>query len=75
MNVIVGKKIKRIKKLPKVILDVNMWEARHPGWAIELDDGTLIYASCDEEGNGPGSMFVTTAKGEDYYMGSFEKEK
>jgi len=30
---------------------------------IQLDDGTLLFPSRDEEGNGPGCMFVQTPAG------------
>lgn len=41
-------------------------EAQREGWTVdpkvqptvlELEDGTLLYASRDSEGNGPGSLF------------------
>lgn len=36
--------------------DWSMW-SHEPPVVIELDDGTLIYASCGDEGNGPGTLF------------------
>jgi hypothetical protein len=39
-------------------------EASEMGWygrslAIELDNGVVIFASADDEGNGPGALFTT----------------
>lgn len=52
-----------IKKVRRMTKD----EAAHEGWEgsphykssaiLELDDGTLLYASQDDEGNGPGTLF------------------
>jgi hypothetical protein len=48
-------------------------EAAREGWlfgrhgaapVLELDDGTVLYPSRDDEGNGPGALFGRTAKGE-----------
>jgi hypothetical protein len=44
---------------------MTLAERRHEGWlhsycsavVIELDDGTILYPSCDPEGNGPGALF------------------
>ena len=38
------------------------------GWdrtciAIDLDNGLTLYASCDEEGNGPGDIFAYDSEG------------
>jgi len=37
-------------------------ELKREGWdgkciCLELDDGTILYPSRDEEGNGPGALF------------------
>ena len=39
-------------------------EAKSLGWyqrsvIFELDDGTLVYPSMDDEGNGPGALFTS----------------
>lgn len=52
----------------KTIVDVRYLtdeEAESLGWnsrslVIHLDDGTLIYPSRDDEGNGPGALFGQT---------------
>jgi hypothetical protein len=56
MNSIVGRTIVKVRKMTKK-------EAEQEGWlykntiVLELDDGTLIYPSGDEEGNHPGALF------------------
>jgi len=35
---------------------------------IELEDGTLIYPSRDDEGNGPGTLFGKDSKGKTFYV-------
>ena len=52
----VGKRIVGIRKLTKAEMKLEAWD-----WgsvtALVLDDGTLLYASQDGEGNGPGMLF------------------
>tara|TARA_B100001013_G_scaffold289965_1_gene189788 strand:+ start:142 stop:390 length:249 start_codon:yes stop_codon:yes gene_type:complete len=45
-------------------------EAEHLGWGeaavvLQMDDGSIIYPSCDDEGNGAGAMFGQSPLGED----------
>jgi hypothetical protein len=52
---------------------MNAAELKFEGWKVDrthasptvlvLDDGTKLYPSRDEEGNGPGALFGTDAKG------------
>lgn len=50
-----GRRIAGVRKLTKAELKLEGWD-----WgsatALVLDDGTLLYASRDEEGNGPGML-------------------
>lgn len=48
-------------------------EANNEGWddirwnntaVLEFSDGSIIYASCDPEGNGPGSLFGSLKDGQ-----------
>jgi hypothetical protein len=67
---IVGKKIKKIRKMTQSELDFHGWEDRGHTFAIVLEDNTLIYPSQDGEGNGPGVIFID-AKGnkkDGYYL-------
>lgn len=62
---VVGRTITRVRLMTKA-------EAEKEGWTIgryddpiviELDDGAVLYASQDDEGNGPGVMFGTSKTG------------
>jgi len=61
---LVGKKIKRVRYL-------SHEEAEHMDWysrpiVIELNDGSLILPSCDDEGNNGGAMFGQSNQGDDW---------
>jgi hypothetical protein len=53
---LVGRTIRRVRYL-------NDEEQSNVGWdrsavMIELDDGALLFPSQDDEGNGPGALFI-----------------
>lgn len=58
------------------VRNLTLHERTLEGWArnaqdavaLELDDGTLLYASCDEEGNAPGSLFGRSPNGETFII-------
>ena len=55
-----GKTIKACRPMTKEEIEREGWDMCPHGsipMCIELDDGTLIYPSRDEEGNGPGIFF------------------
>lgn len=60
MQPLVGRTIKAARYLaPK--------EAEHLGWSkstllLELDDGTLLFPSQDDEGNAAGTLFIQSGK-------------
>jgi hypothetical protein len=59
-KLLVGKKITSVSYMhPQDVSDMD-W-SRAP-IVITLDDGTSIYPSQDDEGNGPGSIFTTDEK-------------
>ena len=55
MEELIGKKIKNVRNLTKKEIEAEGWY--NGTTAIELEDGTLLYASQDDEGNGAGAMF------------------
>lgn len=61
----VGRKIVAVRHMTETELDAAGWESRSVP-VIVLDNGDKIYPSCDEEGNGPGELFVTDAKGKQF---------
>jgi hypothetical protein len=51
-------------------------EAAELGWShrpavLEFDDGTVVYAACDEEANDAGVLFVQTDGGDECCLGRF----
>ncbi|MGC1272638.1 MAG: hypothetical protein WBC44_02940 [Planctomycetaceae bacterium] len=53
---LVGRTIRRVFYLPARTADDLYWD--HRPLVLEFDDGTTLYAACDEEGNDAGAMFV-----------------
>jgi len=60
-----GKKVKIIRPMTDKEKKAEGWAENYHGTTtvIELEDGTLLYPSCDEEGNGLGVLFCTTSDG------------
>jgi len=68
---IVGRKIINVRPMQSVELRAMGWTTgRHgPPIAIVLDDGTKLYPSRDEEGNGPGAVFGVSTDGGSFMVG------
>ncbi len=54
----IGKKIVGIRKITQEELEREGWDYDHGALVIELTGGYTIYASQDDEGNGPGALFA-----------------
>lgn len=59
-NQLLGKKIVRVRYLSEA-------EANEMGWSsrpvvLQLDDGNIIYAAADDEGNDGGALFTNNEK-------------
>ena len=56
-------------------LNAQGWDTDHhtAGCVIELENGATIYASSDDEGNSPGTLFGVNEKGEQLYIYPEEK--
>ncbi len=66
---LIGKKIAKIRPMTAKELDDEGWERTHSATsAIELEDGTVIYPSQDDEGNGAGVLFGKDNKGKHFYV-------
>ena len=59
---LVGRKIFMVKPMSRYELESEGWEGES-AVVILLDDGTTLYASRDDEGNGPGALFGKDKKG------------
>lgn len=64
-----GKVVKSVSYVPKDELEKVGWSRdKDKVTRVEFNDGSYIYASCDEEANGPGCMFGVTTDGEGCYI-------
>lgn len=55
---LIGRTIKAVRPMTARELASQGWEDDpHGGIVLILDDGTRLYPSRDEEGNGPGALF------------------
>ena len=58
---LVGRRIFDVKPMSRPEIEAEGWDAGTV--MIVLDDGTKLYASQDDEGNGPGALFGKDKKG------------
>ncbi len=61
-----GRTIVKVRRLTDEEAEYYGWESRGT-LAIELDDGTVICPSQDDEGNGPGAFFAKKGN-KDFYV-------
>lgn len=63
-NYPIGLTIVDVRPLTTEELAHECWDSSRfmPAYALVLSDGSLIYASRDYEGNGPGALFGQTAE-------------
>lgn len=52
-----GLTIKKVRLMTKREMEKEGWEDHPPCTVLELDGGVKLYASRDDEGNGPRAMF------------------
>lgn len=62
----VGCKISKVRYQTPEEQEEHGWH--RPGVVLELEDGGIIYASQDDEGNGPGTFFAVTKDGDPVYV-------
>jgi hypothetical protein len=60
--------VKRLRFLTVSELAREGWDYRQKVAALEFTDGYLLYASCDAEGNAPGTLFGTTPDGQTVWV-------
>lgn len=61
---VTGQRIKRVRSMTRIEMQNEGWAYGRRGQptVIELENGTILYASRDEEGNGPGALFAFDPK-------------
>lgn len=52
---LIGRTVINVRPMSRIECEAEGW--REHGTAIEFDDGAVLYASRDAEGNGPGVLF------------------
>lgn len=66
---IIGARIVDIVSLSKEIIETEGWgDSPYSAIGIVLDNGAVIFASQDEEGNGPGAIFLYGKDKETYFI-------
>ena len=67
---IVGHRILAVRPMTDKELQDEGWDMGlgEAALAIVLDDGSVIYASQDGEGNGPGVLFAHDVHGKGFYI-------
>ena len=56
---VIGRKIVDVISLNKKVIEKEGWDnSPYNSVCLVLDDGSIIYPSQDEEGNGPGCFFA-----------------
>jgi len=58
---LIGKKLVDMRQQTETEMELEGWD--HPATVLVFEDGTKLYASRDEEGNGAGAMFGVTKQG------------
>lgn len=66
----VGQTIKEIRQMNKAELENEGWEEnrRSVNMVVVLSNGAKFYASCDDEGNEPGTLFGVDENGNSVYV-------
>ena len=68
MPKLIGQKIVGIRTMTEDEADEKFFHGRSGESVIELEDGTIIFASMDEEGNGPGVLLWEKGKKGSYVL-------
>jgi hypothetical protein len=63
MTRLVGARVVEVRRLSTRELAREGWPTDEHVLALAFDNGLVVYASRDDEGNGPGAMFGATARG------------
>lgn len=65
---VVGQKIAAVRNMTAQEAESEGWDPRQLPVVIQLANGTLLYPSRDEEGNGPGVVFGREANGSTFWL-------
>jgi hypothetical protein len=59
-----GRTILRVRFMNAKELEREGWDGAGGAIALDLNDGGILYASCDDEGNNAGVFFAMSPRGE-----------
>lgn len=65
---LVGRKIVEQRRMTEEELNAQGWDEDGKTTCLVFDDGSKIFASQDDEGNGPGNIFGVTKEGKSVYV-------
>ena len=65
---LIGQKLVRIRPITQEELEAEGWDYAGATCVLEFEDGTIIYPSQDDEGNGAGTLFGKTPDGQTIYV-------
>ena len=72
----IGLKVTDVRMMTNIEIEAEGWEDGYGDFpvAIIFEDGSIIYASSDPEGNGPGCIFGLTSKGESIIVSPLDND-
>lgn len=65
---LVGRRIVEVRAMNKHELEAEGWPPDETVPVLVLDNGTILFPSRDEEGNGPGALFGATARKQGFHV-------
>jgi len=65
-DLLTGRRIVEVRPQTQAEKDEEGW--LHPATVLVLDDGTKLYPSMDDEGNGAGTLFGMTTTGDAFAL-------
>ena len=63
-----GCRIVEVRAMSARELAAEGWDGDETVPVLVLDNGTILFPSRDEEGNGPGALFGSTAQGKGFHV-------
>lgn len=63
-----GKTVVQVYQMTEQEMIAEGWDYGTPPTVIRFNDGSKVFASRDEEGNGPGAMFGQLPNGDQVYV-------
>lgn len=68
LKALIGLKLVSIRPMTAKEKDSQGWEGNTATSVLVFEDGSLIYPSSDDEGNGAGTLYGQNKKGDFFYV-------